>query len=85
MLSAYVLLRGTWQVMIAPCETSLFHPSTVLTRFISLGLFAALFMGCQSEPSNQAWNRPPKSELSRNWLQVWNPEVDAHRQETPYP
>lgn len=65
----------------------MFHDLTVLTRFISLGLFvvAALFTGCQSEPSGQAWNRPPKSELSRNWLQVWNPEVDGHRQESPYP
>ena len=71
--------------MIAKRGASLFHFITVLTRFISLGLFAALFMGCQSEPSGQAWNRPPKSELSRNWLQVWNPEVDAHRQESPYP
>jgi len=75
--------------MIAKRGASLFHSVTVLTRFISLGLFAALFAalftGCQSEPSGQAWNRPPKSELSRNWLQVWNPEVDGHRQESPYP
>lgn len=57
----------------------------MLTRWILLGVLGALIAGCQTEPRVQAWNRPPKSELSRDWLQVWNPEVDQQRQESPYP
>jgi hypothetical protein len=53
-----------------------------------LPLLPVLFLllsGCGTAPSDRAWNRPTKAEVSATWLRVGNPEIDEHRQQNPYP